>query len=96
MLNKKYDSKCDIWSAGVITYILLSGMPPFNGANDTEIMKKVRNGAFSFDDKAWAGISDKAKDFIKKLLTYRPELRPTAEEALQHPWIVEGSQVKVD
>ena len=42
VLNKNYNSKCDVWSAGVITFILLSGMPPFNGASDSEIFKKVR------------------------------------------------------
>ena len=53
VLNKNYNEKCDIWSAGVITYITLSGMPPFNGQSDQEIMKKVREGQFSFDDRIW-------------------------------------------
>ena len=87
VLNKNYGSKCDIWSCGVICYILLSGMPPFNGQSDQEIMKKVRAGAFTFDDKAWNNISDKCKDFITKLLTYKQEDRPSAEAAIQHPWI---------
>merc|ERR1711966_425021 len=96
VLNKNYNSKCDIWSCGVITYILLSGMPPFNGQSDQEIMKKVRAGSFSFDDKVWSNISDNCKDFITKLLTYKQEERPTAAEALQHPWIVELSTTVVD
>jgi len=50
-------------------------------------MKKVRAGAFTFDDKAWNNISDKCKDFITKLLTYKQEDRPSAEVAIQHPWI---------
>ena len=50
-------------------------------------MKKVRIGKFDFADKAWNSISDNAKDFIRKLLTYEQEKRPTAEMALQHPWI---------
>lgn len=49
VLNKSYNSKCDIWSVGVITYILLSGTPPFNGMDDKEIMKKVRDGKVYFD-----------------------------------------------
>jgi calcium-dependent protein kinase len=54
VLNKKYNEKCDLWSCGVITYIILSGIPPFNGQNDQEIMKKVRAGKFSFSDPCWA------------------------------------------
>lgn len=96
VLNKSYDSKCDIWSVGVITYILLSGLPPFNGDNDKEIMKKVRSGKFNFDSVAWQHVSDSAKDFIRKLLTYDPAKRPTAEKALQHLWITELSKIALD
>ena len=96
VLNKNYGEKCDIWSCGVICYILLSGQPPFNGQSDQEIMKKVRAGAFTFDDKAWNNISDRCKDFITQLLTYKQEERPSAEFALQHPWITELSTVAVD
>ena len=87
VLAKAYGPKCDIWSCGVITYIVLSGIPPFNGSSDQEIMKKVKIGKFSFSDPVWNSISDKAKDFITTLLTKDPKQRPTAEEALQHPWI---------
>lgn len=52
-------------------------------------MKKVKAGRFSFDDKCWSNISDKAKDFITQLLTYKPENRPTAEQALKHPWVTD-------
>ena len=78
VLGKNYNEKCDIWSAGVITYILLSGMPPFNGQSDQDIMKKVRKGQFSFDDRIWQTISENAKSFIRSLLTYNPEERPSA------------------
>jgi calcium-dependent protein kinase len=71
-------------------------MPPFNGQSDQEIMKKVRIGKFSFSDPCWANISDKAKDLITQLLTYDPEKRPSAEEALKHPWIHDLSQGTVD
>ena len=59
-------------------------------------MKKVRAGHFNFDDKCWATISDNAKDFISKLLTYKPEDRPNAEVALKHSWIAELSHIAVD
>ncbi len=96
VLNKSYNSKCDIWSVGVITYILLSGQPPFNGESDKDIMKKVRIGKFNFDLPVWNAVSENAKDFIRKLLTYDPEKRPDAEKALQHPWITELSTVALD
>ena len=96
VLNKKYNEKCDIWSCGVILYIILSGVPPFNGANDQEIMKNVKIGKFSFSDPCWSNVSDKAKDLIKKLLTYDIDQRPSAEEALKHPWITEMSVQAVD
>ena len=96
VLNKNYDSKCDIWSCGVITYILLSGMPPFNGQSDQDIMKKVRQGAFDFEDRVWSNISDKAKDFITQLLTYNKDERPSAEVILQHAWLEELANLAVD
>ena len=71
-------------------------MPPFNGSSDQEIMKKVRMGKFSFADPCWNSISDKSKSLISKLLTYDPDQRPSAEEALRHPWITEMSVVQID
>jgi calcium-dependent protein kinase len=71
VLDKSYSNKCDIWSVGVITYILLCGQPPFYGENNDEIIKKVRIGKFSFDKSpVWSQVSDNAKDFIMKLMTY--------------------------
>lgn len=96
VLAKKYGPKCDVWSCGVITYILLSGTPPFNGSSDQEIMKKVRSGQFAFSDSIWDKISSEAKDFITKLLIKDQAQRPSAEEALQHAWIVNMSKQTVD
>ena len=87
VLQKNYGAKCDIWSIGVITYIILSGIPPFNGASDQEIMKKVKLGKFNFNDPVWKSISDQCKDFISKLLTLDQNARPAAEQALEHPWL---------
>jgi calcium-dependent protein kinase len=91
VLAKNYGQKCDIWSCGVITYIVLSGIPPFNGASDQEIMKKVKIGKFTFQDQIWNNISDHAKDFITQLLTKDQNKRPTAEQALKHPWIEQAN-----
>ena len=56
-------------------------------------MKKVREGQFSFDDRVWQTMSENSKSFIRMLLTYNPEERPSAEQALQHPWIVEANKL---
>ena len=96
VLAKNYGSKCDIWSCGVITYITLSGIPPFNGASDQEIMNKVRQGKVSFADPVWAHVSKEGKDFITQLLTKEQDKRPTAAEALQHPWIANAQQAQKD
>ena len=94
VLAKNYGSKCDIWSCGVIAYIVLSGIPPFNGASDQEIMKKVKLGKFSFQDAVWGNVSDDAKDFITQLLTKDQDKRPNAEQALQHPWILKVNELQ--
>lgn len=57
VLNKSYNEKADVWSCGVITYILLCGLPPFNGSSDQEIMKKIREGAFNFNSSVWQNVS---------------------------------------
>jgi len=64
VLNKKYSKECDIWSTGVITFILLSGIPPFNGVTDAEIMSAIKKGKFAFSNKVWNHVSADSKDFI--------------------------------
>ncbi|MCQ2821526.1 MAG: protein kinase [archaeon] len=86
VLKGKYDEKCDIWSCGVILYILLSGFPPFNGDDDEEIMENVQKQKYDFPDSEWKYISKEAKDLIKKMLC-SPEERLTAEQVLEHEWI---------
>ena len=70
VLNHNYGKECDIWSLGVMAYIILSGLPPFNGGTDAEIMSSIKTGKFSFAPKVWTGISQQAKDFIKSMLTF--------------------------
>jgi calcium-dependent protein kinase len=87
VLFEKYDEKCDIWSCGIILYIILCGYPPFNGENDSEILAKIKLGKFTFPDEEWEHVSDSAKNLILKMLTFKPEERPSAGQCLEHPWI---------
>lgn len=68
VLRKDYNNLCDVWSAGVITYILLCGYPPFNGVDDKSIINAVKEGKFSLDEEEWDAISNEAKDFIRECL----------------------------
>lgn len=86
VLDRNYDQKCDIWSIGVILYILLCGYPPFNGDTDSEIIAKIQKGKFSFPKEEWSSISKEAKDLIKLMLNKNPKKRPSARELLQHSW----------
>ncbi|CAB9505617.1 MAP kinase-activated protein kinase 2 (Fragment) [Seminavis robusta] len=88
VLEQSYEgSKYDVWSCGVVCFILLSGYAPFEGDNDMLVMEQVTIGKVDFNDPAWENISDEAKDFVKYLLTYEEDARPTAAQALQHAWI---------
>ena len=85
VLNGNYNEKCDIWSAGVILYILLSGDPPFNGSNDSAIYKKIKKMEFNFPYEKWNNISSDAIDLINKCICLE-ENRLSAKEILKHPW----------
>jgi len=84
VLNANYTEKCDLWSIGVILYIMLSGKPPFNGSSDREILKKVAEGNYRLDGEIWQKRSDESKDLIRKLMEVDVSKRLTAMEALQH------------
>ena len=80
--NKNYDKKCDLWSCGVILYVMLAGKQPFNGDNDEEINYAIQRCKIDFNDEIWDNISHDAKDLIKN-----PKKRYSAKDALNHPWI---------
>jgi len=69
VLNQTDDERCDVWSIGVLMYILLSGQPPFDGDDDAAIIEKIRVGKYSIDGKIWDNVSAEAKILIKRMLT---------------------------
>ena len=87
VIKKNYDKKCDLWSCGVILYIMLSGKMPFNGDSNKEIFDNICKGEYTLNIAPFnTDVSDEAKDLIDKLLQVDPEKRISAEEALQHKW----------
>jgi len=82
-----YGIEVDMWSVGIITYILLCGFPPFYAEDDDDSFDLVVAGKFNFPDPYWTNISQSAKDFIKNLLVVDPEKRFSASQAVEHPWI---------
>ncbi|XP_020676095.1 calcium-dependent protein kinase 26-like [Dendrobium catenatum] len=90
VLCKHYGPEADVWTAGVILYILLSGVPPFWAETQQGIFDAVLKGHIDFDSEPWPLISDSAKDLIRKMLCSRPQDRLTAHQVLCHPWICEN------
>ncbi|CAH2103000.1 unnamed protein product [Euphydryas editha] len=87
----------DMWSVGIITYILLSGHSPFRGANDRETLTNIRGGSWSWhDEEWWSRFSSECKDFIQRLLVMRWQDRLDIDSALSHPWLLRADKVYQD
>ena len=88
VIEGKYTEKCDLWSVGVIAFMLLSGgTRPFDADEDKEIRPKIKEGIYHMKAPQWDTVSDEAKAFVKSLLEYDPDKRPSAEEATQSKWL---------
>jgi calcium-dependent protein kinase len=87
VFNQNYEFLSDMWSVGVILYVMLVGKLPFDGKTDKEVIKKVRIGEIDFSNYKFLQLSEEAKNFLKQLLTYTPIRRISAMNAINHPWI---------
>ena len=96
IIKRKYDEKCDLWSIGVILYILLTGRPPFDGNDDDEILENVKKGVYDNSGYPFPLLSAHSKDLISKLLQYDPKKRYSAEQAIEHPWFKTAEFKKKD
>lgn len=107
ILAGPYDSKCDIWSLGVILYMMLAGYPPFDGESDRDILEAVKSSPLQFGESVWNTISREAKDLLRHLLDRNPNSRYTADQILSHQWfslflnspgtpaVIDASQLRV-
>jgi serine/threonine protein kinase len=95
VLKKSYTEACDLWSLGVIVYMLLSGAPPFYGKNDDAIKASIVQGEYTFPHELFKDVSDEAMAFVSTLLSYNIEYRYTAEQALTHPWLASHCDPKI-
>mmetsp|Transcript_110 Transcript_110/g.137 ORF Transcript_110/g.137 Transcript_110/m.137 type:complete len:138 (+) Transcript_110:322-735(+) len=86
VLEKDYSNACDTWSLGVILYIMLSGLLPFEGTTDSEIEESIRTLRYDFEDEVWENLSEEVKELISKMLAYEKD-RITPKEALNHAWL---------
>ncbi|WOG82821.1 hypothetical protein DCAR_0101989 [Daucus carota subsp. sativus] len=91
--GQDYDEKIDVWSCGVILYIMLSGVPPFYGDSPAEIFEKVLRGNLRFPSRNFRSVSSEAKDLLRKMLCKDPSRRLSADQVLRHPWVLNGGEL---
>lgn len=87
MLEGSYNHQVDLWSLGVVLFMLLSGNPPFEGQDQEDILDAIRAANLSFDARCWVAVSTEARDLVTQLLTISPTQRPSAAEALNASWL---------
>ena len=87
VLKESYNEKCDVWSIGVIFYLLLLGQAPFDGEDDDTICQKIISEEIDYEKSSIKALSKEAVDFMKKLLEKNPDKRISSSQALEHAWI---------
>lgn len=94
LLGEPYEVNVDLWSIGVITYVLLCGFPPFWGETQKDLFDNILSATYDFPSPEWDDVSDEAKAFVKNLLVLDPKGRFDAEQALEDPWITQFTDSK--
>jgi calcium-dependent protein kinase len=95
VISGKYTNACDVWSLGILLYVMISGRAPFNGANDNEIMSKILERKLEFKWTGWQNISDDCKDLIKSILVDEKN-RPTCQDILASKWVFDCAPYSKD
>lgn len=96
VLKESYNFQCDMWSVGVILYMLICGTPPFNGRDQTEILAKVERGIYSFKQEVFSLVSPECINMITNLLKYDSKTRFQASQALRHSWFNREYHLSID
>ena len=91
----KYDARVDIWSLGVMLYIILIGKTPFNAKTKDELFHQISTQSINFKEPAWAKVSKQARSFVRSCLVRDPAQRPTADKLLNHDWLEDSGEAKV-
>ncbi|KAI9185269.1 hypothetical protein LWI28_005767 [Acer negundo] len=92
VMGREYDEKVDVWSAGVVLYTMLAGIPPFYGETAAEVFEAVLRGNLRFPTRIFRSVSPAAKDLLRKMICRDASRRLSAEQALRHPWILNGGE----
>lgn len=92
VLEGNYGYECDLWSIGVLLYILLSGYLPFGGDDPAQVFDKILQAKVTFKQKEWSSVSDEAKDLVQQLLTRDRRKRITASKAINHAWFTKEAK----
>ncbi|KAJ8562786.1 hypothetical protein K7X08_031238 [Anisodus acutangulus] len=94
LMGKEYNEKVDVWSAGVILYIMISGVPPFYGENTTDTFQAVLRANLRFPTRLFRSVSPQAKDLLRNMLRKDVSRRFSAQQVLRHPWVINGGETR--